>query len=775
MSAAPATPAEPRADVAARPRLRSRAVAGLARATTRAALAAWLMGGLEAIRLLRIEASPGVGVITLGVTMLGAFTVALAAHGLGSAVTKIPVIRRWSARVATPGAERIEAFVALGASVKVLAGTWLATMAAATWALGRFKAPMAAGILVASASLAALLVLGALAATLAPPLGRALGRRAALQRATTGRAGALLAIAIAGMLLGGTAVGLTIAAPGFDFLPAFFLAGTLIAVGVAAVAAVERRLPRPVRVALPGSVVALVAWALITIGGDDVARTVIAGRGAASAAVMDGLWRLGDSDGDGYARWLGGGDCDDHDRKRSPAALEIVDNGIDDNCAGGDVTKADLAPRLRAVPSAQPDAPRRSVVLITIDTLRADHVGAYGYPRATSPTLDGLAARGARFEHASTPSPITRRAVPAIMTGRYASTLAFVPESWPPKLIAGRHVTLGQSFLAGGYQTFAALCCDDLFDRKSGVTEGITSVDDSAAKVNSKPGDKVIDAAIRQLRERDRARPLFQWIHLFEPHEPYVRHPGTTSFGTAGIDKYDGEIAFADAQVGRLLAAIAADPDLAATTIVAVTADHGEQFEEHGQRNHGKSLYAEELRVPLIIAVPGLAPTVIGTPVSTIDLGATLLDLVGLERPAGQNARSHAAEVRGLPPTDGARPVLAELIRDRQIGRSLRAVIVGRHKLIWDPRASTYELFDLVRDPADAHNLASRAPAELVSLKQALVRASDLELTLLPGEADGKAVGRAKKTPKAPASASPAPPAPDAGSASVPATTPPTR
>ena len=272
----------------------------------------------------------------------------------------------------------------------------------------------------------------------------------------------------------------------------------------------------------------------------------------------------------------------------------------------------------------------------------------YGYARPTTPRFDALAARGAMFERAYTPSPITRRAVPAIMTGRYATTLAFAPDSWPPRLQPDRHVTVGQVFAGAGYQTFAALCCDDLFNRGSGVTAGIDKVDDSAAQQPGKPGGKAIEAALRQLRGRDPSRPVFQWIHLFEPHEPYVTHPGSPSFGERLIDKYDGEIAYADELLGRLLDGIAAIPGLAGETIVAVTADHGEQFDEHGARFHGKSLYAEELHVPLVIAVPGAAPQRIATPVTTIDVGATLMELVGLTRPPGSNARSHAARVLGV-------------------------------------------------------------------------------------------------------------------------------
>lgn len=718
----------------------------LGTATVRAATAGTALGLVELLRLLRIDATLGVALAALGVTLLGTGALALVAHLLGSAVARVPAIAAWRAQLAVAGAPRLRAIVAAGLVLGVGAGTWGAIAGSAAWALGRFKAATAAGVLVASVGVAALTTLVVLAASVGEPLGRWLGDRAVLQRLTTGRRAGVAAGGMAVALVVGGGIVLTRAIPGFDFAPAFMAAGSVLVVAVVAGLRAERLVPRRARPAVPGVAVALVVLGLWRISTDEEARTVVAGRGAASAAVMEQLWDLGDGDGDGYAGWLGGGDCDDADPRRSPGALEIADNGIDDNCGGGDVTKADLAPRLRVTPPRDPAAPRRSVIFVTIDTLRADHVGAYGYPRPTTPRFDALAARGALFERAYTPSPITRRAIPAIMTGRYATTLAFTPDSWPPRLEPDRHRTLGQTFAGAGYQTLAALCCDDLFNRASGVIAGIADVDDSAAKQPNKPGGKVIEAALRQLAARDPARPVFQWIHLFEPHEPYLTHAGVAPFGATPMDKYDGEIAYADQLLGKLLDGIAALPGLADQTIIAITADHGEQFEEHGARNHGKSLYAEELHVPLLIVVPGAAPQRIATPVSTIDVGATLLDLVGVSRPAGGNARSHAARVVGATPpatADEVRPVLAELIRDRQIGRTLRAVISGDDKLIWNPRAGTYELFDTRVDPRDTTNLASQAPARLVEARRVLQRTSDLELTLLPGEAKGRAGKRA--------------------------------
>jgi choline-sulfatase len=345
--------------------------------------------------------------------------------------------------------------------------------------------------------------------------------------------------------------------------------------------------------------------------------------------------------------------------------------------------------------------------------------------------IDGLAARSTVFYRAYSPSPSTRNAVPALMTARYPSTLNFRKGTWPPKLVPRSHTMLGETFKAAGYRTQAVLCCDEMFGRASGVLDGIDAVDASADKVPNKPADAVAGPARDFLKKTAGApQPFFLWIHMFDPHDPYVTHPGVESFGKRAIDHYDNEIAYVDAHIAWILEAIVAAGH-ADDTIVAITADHGEGFDEHGLRTHGNSLYGELLHVPLIIAVPGAAARRVDTPVSTIDLGPTLLDLVGLDRPAGQNGHSLAATVvDGAPPPD--RTILSELISIRQEPRSLRAAYHGDWKLLWDQDANTYELFSLADDPLDQHNVIDEHPDVAADMKHRLGSTSDLELTLLP-------------------------------------------
>jgi arylsulfatase A-like enzyme len=206
--------------------------------------------------------------------------------------------------------------------------------------------------------------------------------------------------------------------------------------------------------------------------------------------------------------------------------------------------------------------------------------------------------------------------------------------------------------------------------------------------------------------------------------------PGATSLGDEEIDRYDAEIAFADEHIGRVIAALA-KAGLSSTTIVAVTSDHGEEFGEHGQRFHARSLFNQVVRVPMIVLNPGSRPTTIDEPVSLADVVPTLLDLAGIDIPDGMSGQSLAAAVRGgsIAPD---RPVFLELSPDHQIDRDMVGVVSGDWKAIWDREANAWSLFSLRTDPDDFVDRSHSHPAELRSLRQSLLHALDSELTPAP-------------------------------------------
>lgn len=367
-----------------------------------------------------------------------------------------------------------------------------------------------------------------------------------------------------------------------------------------------------------------------------------------------------------------------------------------------------------------------SLLLVTLDTVRADRLGGYGYAAAETPTLDRLAREGVRFAAASTNAPLTLPAHASLLTG------LLPPRHGLRNNGAGRLPevpTLAAVLAAAGYRT-AAFVSSFVLDRRFGLDRGFAVYDDAVerdagggvALDAERRGDRTVERALAWLASEaaetlDRQRPFFLWVHLYDAHAPYAppapydsRHRGRP---------YDGEIAFADAQVGRLVAELERR-GLAGRTLVAVAADHGEALGEHGELTHGLLLYEPTLRVPLLLRGPGLAAgAVVETPVSLADLGPTLAGLLG--RPlAPASDVSTAASAAALDGRDlsaalrrGAEPAPADVYAETRypalFGWSGLAALRRRHfKYVAAPAP---ELYDLARDPGERSNLAAGQPA----------------------------------------------------------------
>ena len=355
-------------------------------------------------------------------------------------------------------------------------------------------------------------------------------------------------------------------------------------------------------------------------------------------------------------------------------------------------------------PSATPAA--RSVLLVTVDTLRADRLGCYGDARARTSRIDALAAGGTVFERAFTPVPITLPAHASLFTG-------LIPPAHGVRgngafALAAGVPTLAEAFAADGRAT-AAFVGGFPLARRFGLDRGFAHYDDRMGKPSGvnyefaeRRADAVVDAAIAWLAQRP--GDVFVWVHLFDPHAPYDPPPAF-----AGEDPYRGEIAAVDAAVGRLLDAWDARPGPAT---VALTADHGEAFGEHGEESHSLFVYDVTLRVPLVLKGGGvIAAARRPETVSIADLGATLLSL------GGAPGRLPGANLLG--PADASRPLYAETLAPRfDFGWSeLRAVRSGRHKLIRAPRP---ELYDVESDPGEMRNLAAAQPEIVARLSDTL-------------------------------------------------------
>jgi arylsulfatase A-like enzyme/cytochrome c-type biogenesis protein CcmH/NrfG len=361
------------------------------------------------------------------------------------------------------------------------------------------------------------------------------------------------------------------------------------------------------------------------------------------------------------------------------------------------------------------------VLLITVDTLRADHVGAYGDELARTPALDALAAAGARFDAAISPTPITLPAHTTLMTGLEpphhgvrGNGVFALPAEIP---------TLAAQLQGEGFAT-AAFVGAIVLDRRYGLARGFDHYDDAMSLRHSAKGggyaerraEAVVDSAIAWLE----AAPSrwFVWVHVYDPHAEYDPPPAWKD--RIPRDAYRSEIAYADAQLRRLFELVSARWRDGKTLIVA-TADHGESLGEHGEPTHSFTLYDATQRVPLLVAGPGIeAGTVVANVVRLADLAPTLLALAGAKPLPETDGMDVSGALRG---SDGAeRLAYLETIDTRlnQGWSPLYGVRGPRWKYIRAPRP---ELYDLIADPGERRDLSSSEPRIAQELDREVSRA----------------------------------------------------
>lgn len=368
--------------------------------------------------------------------------------------------------------------------------------------------------------------------------------------------------------------------------------------------------------------------------------------------------------------------------------------------------------------AGRPASAAPNLVLLTLDTTRADHLGVYGAAKARTPVLDALAARGTRYARALAPSPLTLPAHASLLTGLAVpehgvrdNGTAVLPEGLP---------TLATAFSAKGYAT-GAFVASRVLDRRFGLDRGFEVYDDRMAAERlgqygypERDAKAVTSAAISWLAALPAGKPYFLWVHYYDPHAPY-RPPPRWRGGSEKAD-YAGEIAYVDAEIGRLLKALPPGEP-----VVAVAGDHGEMLGEHGERGHGIFLYRAALEVPLILAGPGV-PTgrVVDETVATRRLAPTLLALLGAEQPTAEDLPGLGPASRAGAPRSGAsRPIYSQTSMPRSAygWAPLAAVSDQRLRFIAAPRP---ELYDFVADPGETRNLIRERRRDAKRLKSAL-------------------------------------------------------
>lgn len=360
--------------------------------------------------------------------------------------------------------------------------------------------------------------------------------------------------------------------------------------------------------------------------------------------------------------------------------------------------------------TSRPPAPI-NVLLVTLDTTRADRIGCYGYERAGTPTIDALAAAGVRFDDARCQVPLTLPSHVSLMTSTYPLVSGVRVNG--EVLAATPIATLAERLSAAGHRTAAFIAAFPL-DRRFGLARGFDHYDDDLGAAApptghalERPANIVCDAATGWLEDAAASDdgPFFAWVHLFDPHWPYEPPP---PYDERYESRYDGEIAFTDSQVARLIATLDR-LDLRSSTLIVLAGDHGEAFGEHGERQHGLFVYDTTIRVPMVVCLPEQVPAgvTVAAPVGLIDVTPTILDLLDHPPADDLDGRSLVATWSRQPPPASA--VYSES-HYPLIGYGwapLMSLTTEAWTYIDAPEA---ELYDRAADPGELENVLAAHP-----------------------------------------------------------------
>jgi arylsulfatase A-like enzyme/Tfp pilus assembly protein PilF len=370
--------------------------------------------------------------------------------------------------------------------------------------------------------------------------------------------------------------------------------------------------------------------------------------------------------------------------------------------------------------SKGPAQPRRlNLVLVTIDTLRADRLGCYGYSGIETPNLDRIARQGALFENAITHTPLTAPSHASIFTGLYPA--AHGVRDTGGFVLQASHVTLAEIMRRQGWDT-AAFVGASVLKRQFGFNQGFGVYGDEMPKPDPRKiagdyaerrAEVVVDKAIAWLGGQSR-RPFFLWVHVFDPHSPYDPPPPFRE-KYAGRP-YDGEVAYTDRELGRLFAAVAGkSPE---DTLIAVMSDHGESLSDHGEYTHGVFLYDSTVRIAFLLAGPGVPKSMrVKQQARTVDVLPTVLELMGIQTPAGVQGASLTPAFRGKPLSTSDAYLETLYPKINMDWAELRGIRASRWKYIRAPKA---ELYDLQQDPGETDNVIGNHPTEAHRLEAAL-------------------------------------------------------
>ncbi len=429
-----------------------------------------------------------------------------------------------------------------------------------------------------------------------------------------------------------------------------------------------------------------------------------------ASIVITTVRRAFDRDHDGYSPILGGGDCNDHDAAIHPDAVDIPDNGIDENCSGTRTrtrTPPDPAARRRDT-SAPPK--RDNVILIHMDALRPDHVGFAGYARPTTPRIDRWREGAIWFRNAYTPAPSTRFALSAIFTGLEVERIPQSRGHVVDFTLLPEAVTLAERLGGIGYDRVGytlSYVLQHIFEIGQGfrVWQTPWPVEDWNASYSSS-AQQTTDAALKYLSgvPQDGSKPYLLFLHYECTHDPYIKH-SAWDYGDRDVDLYDSALNYCDDQLGRLFDALDARGDKDKTAVFLYS-DHGELFGEHGYTKHGNTLFEPDVRTLLLAKIPGATVKTIETPMLLTDITPTIYELTGLPPDAACQGWDLLPYLRGAPLPPRPLFLYSDLWRNGVHFESRGVLDADGHtKFIRDVSAGMNQLYDLRADPAELSNV----------------------------------------------------------------------